>query len=213
MQIQKRKEAKRAEFKGEVSQYREQRCFHFYWNHLSLQFGWGWCSHLPHWVLRMKSATSESSCFCYTPVKTEAPRSCHSSGAPCYVSSFRTHHEAHVELCQEAPRTSSREEDGRRPWLTAQVRSYTEALKFKPVYLMKDVSKQESKQEALDDYCLVWKMPWGLSHLQPSSVKIVVPQMTSMQMKMWKLLCENVDLFVQAICSVVGLGTVFLESS
>lgn len=148
-------EKKRAEFKGEVSQYREQRCFHFYWNHLSLQFGWGWCSHLPHWVLRMKSATSESSCFCYTPVKTEAPRSCHSSGAPCYVSSFRTHHEAHVELCQEAPRTSSREEDGRRPWLTAQVRSYTEALKFKPAYLMKDVSKQESKQEALDDYCLV----------------------------------------------------------
>lgn len=39
------------------------------------------------------------------------------------------------------------------------VSSYTEAEKVKPVYLMKDVSKQESKQEALDDHCLVRKMP------------------------------------------------------
>ncbi|EDL85436.1 rCG51994 [Rattus norvegicus] len=53
-------------------------------------------------VLKLKSATSESSCFCYAPMKTEAPRSSHSSRAPCCVPSFRIHHEVHAELCQEA---------------------------------------------------------------------------------------------------------------
>ena len=102
MLIQKRKEGKWAELKGEVSLYYEQRCFHFDWNHSSLQFGSGWWSHLPHWVLKMKSATSESSCFCCAPVKTEAPGNCHSSGAPCYAPSFRIHQEGRVELCQDA---------------------------------------------------------------------------------------------------------------
>lgn len=37
--------------------------------------------------------------------------------------------------------------------------------------------------------------------------------MTSTKMREWRLLLENVDRFVQVICTVVGLGTVFLETS
>lgn len=75
MQIQERKEAKWGEFKGEVSLYYDQRCFPSDWNHLSLKSGGeeGW-SHLSHWVLKMETATLESSRFCNTTVKTEAPR-------------------------------------------------------------------------------------------------------------------------------------------
>lgn len=72
MQIQKRKEAKWGKFEGEVSLHHEQRSFPFDWNCLSLQFE-GEGRH-GHWVWKTETATLESSRFCNTPEKTEAPR-------------------------------------------------------------------------------------------------------------------------------------------
>lgn len=74
-----------------------------------------------------------------------------SSGALCYGPSFRIHHEAHAVSAPPRGSMSILKNNG----LTAQGSSYTEVMKVKPVCLVRDVSKQESKHEALDDSLLV----------------------------------------------------------